>query len=106
MYGSEKTDLVVQYYDVCFGISGEAETEWYLSKARTFGGPVLDLACGTGRLALLVAKEGLEVTGVDQSAGMLSLFRQKLETQPPEVRRRVHVENQRMSDFTLMSLNN
>jgi 2-polyprenyl-3-methyl-5-hydroxy-6-metoxy-1,4-benzoquinol methylase len=99
MYGSEKTDLVVKYYDVAFGISGEAEVEWYLNKARAFGGPVLDLACGTGRLALLLAKEGFEVTGIDQSTGMLNLFREKLEAQPPEVKDRVRVENQRMSSF-------
>jgi SAM-dependent methyltransferase len=101
MYGSEKTDLVVKYYDVAFGVSGEAEVEWYLNKARTFGGPVLDLACGTGRLALLLAQEGLEVTGVDQSAGMLNLFRKKLEARPLEVKSRMRVENQRMSSLNL-----
>jgi len=101
MYGSEKTDLAVKYYDVALGISGDAEVAWYLSKARTFGGPVLDLACGTGRLALFLARKGLEVTGIDQSTGMLKRFREKLETQPPEIGRRVHIENQRMPDFAL-----
>ena len=101
MYGSEGTDLVVRYYDLAFGISGEAEVAWYVSKARAFGGPVLDLACGTGRLALILAREGFEVTAIDQSAGMLHLFQEKLAAQPPEVRQRVHIENQRMSDFTL-----
>jgi 2-polyprenyl-3-methyl-5-hydroxy-6-metoxy-1,4-benzoquinol methylase len=101
MYGSEEIDLVVKYYDVAFGISGDAEVEWYLSKARTFGGPVLDLACGTGRLAFLLAKEGFEVTGTDQSVGMLNQFKEKLKAQPSEIRRRVRLENQRMSAFTL-----
>ena len=85
MYGSEETDLVVKYYDVAFGISGEAEVAWYLGKARAFGGPVLDLACGTGRLALTLAREGVEVTAIDRSAGLL----------------RVRIGNQAMSDFTL-----
>ena len=31
MYGSDKTDLVVKYYDVAFGVSGKAEAAWYLS---------------------------------------------------------------------------
>ena len=53
MYGSEQTDLVVKYYDLAFGISGEAELAWYLGQAKMAGGPVLDLACGTGRLAVL-----------------------------------------------------
>ena len=30
MYGSEEADLMVKYYDVAFGASGEAEVEWYL----------------------------------------------------------------------------
>jgi len=101
MYGSEQTDLVVKYYDIAFGLSGEAEVAWYLDKARTFGGPVLDLACGTGRLALMLAQAGLQVTGIDQSAGMLNLFREKLAAQPPEIKSRVHVENQPMSSFQL-----
>jgi 2-polyprenyl-3-methyl-5-hydroxy-6-metoxy-1,4-benzoquinol methylase len=102
MYGSEKRDLVVKYYDIAFGVSGQAEVAWYLDKAKTFGGPVLDLACGTGRLALLLAREGFEVTGIDQSAGMLNLFREKLEAEPLETRRLVHIQNQRMSDFALL----
>jgi SAM-dependent methyltransferase len=101
MYGSERTDVVVKYYDDAFGVSGDAEVGWYLSKAAAFGGPVLDLACGTGRLSLLLAQKGFEVTAVDRSAGMLSRFRAKLERQPPAVRRRIHVENQSMSHFAL-----
>jgi SAM-dependent methyltransferase len=101
MYGSEKTDLVVKYYDLAFGISGEAELEWYLNKVRSSGGPVLDLACGTGRLALLIAKEGFEVTGIDQSLGMLNQFLGKLREQPAEVRQRIRIENHKMSNFDL-----
>jgi len=101
MYDSEKTDLVVKYYDLAFGISGDAEIEWYLNKARVSGGPVLDLACGTGRLALLLAGEGFNVTGIDQSEGMLNNFREKLRGQPAEVRQRVHIERAKMSDFSL-----
>ena len=101
MYGSEKTDLVVKYYDLTLGISGDAEVEWYLSKARASGGPVLDLACGTGRLALLLAREGFEITGIDPSEGMLNQFREKLRGEPAEVRQRIRIENQRMSNFRL-----
>jgi len=101
IYGSEETDLLVKYYDLVFGISGEAEVAWYLDKARTFGGPVLDLACGTGRLALILAREGLQVTAVDQSAGMLRLFQRKLAVEPAEVWQRVRIRKQHMTDFTL-----
>jgi len=36
--------------------------------ARTLGGPLLDLACGTGRMALRLAAQGYAVTGVPRSA--------------------------------------
>jgi SAM-dependent methyltransferase len=72
-----------------------------VSKAAAFGGPVLDLACGTGRLALVLARKGFEVTGIDQSEGMLEQFHAKLQAEPPEVRRRVHIANQRVADFAL-----
>jgi ubiquinone/menaquinone biosynthesis C-methylase UbiE len=35
------------------------------------GQSVLDVPCGQGRIAILLAKKGLDVTGVDQSAGYL-----------------------------------
>lgn len=40
-------------------------------------GRALDLACGTGTLALLLAEDGWRVTGVDASADMLEKGRQK-----------------------------
>ncbi|MFD1451787.1 class I SAM-dependent methyltransferase [Oceanobacillus sojae] len=39
--------------------------------------PIIDLACGTGRLTIPMAKSGLNMTGVDLHAGMLSRAKQK-----------------------------
>lgn len=39
---------------------------------------VLDLACGTGNMSLLMARRGLQVTGVDSSPRMLGVARKKL----------------------------
>lgn len=38
---------------------------------------VLDIGCGTGTLALMLADRGLEVTAVDPAAGMLAVARAK-----------------------------
>lgn len=38
---------------------------------------VLDIGCGTGTFALLLADRGLEVTAVDPAAGMLAVARAK-----------------------------
>ena len=40
---------------------------------------MLDLACGTGQLTMLLAKRGYEMWGVDRAEGMLKIARQKTE---------------------------
>ena len=43
----------------------EQEANWYKRFLRKTGGPVLELACGTGRLLTCLAKEGCDVVGID-----------------------------------------
>lgn len=45
--------------------------------ARELGGPLLDLACGTGRMAIPMALHGYQVTGVDVVPEMVEWGRQK-----------------------------
>lgn len=52
---------------------------FYLGEARKAKGPVLELACGTGRLAIPLAKAGIDVTGLDVSAPMLAQAKLKSE---------------------------
>jgi SAM-dependent methyltransferase len=49
----------------------------YLDLARQYGGPVLELACGTGRVSIPLAEQGLEVTGLDIAKPMLDRARCK-----------------------------
>ncbi|MCG9128398.1 class I SAM-dependent methyltransferase [Candidatus Poribacteria bacterium] len=49
----------------------------YGSKPRK----ILDLACGTGALTLLLAAKGYEMSGFDRAIGMLEIARQKAESQ-------------------------
>lgn len=55
------------------------EKDWPLTEqwARKLGGPLLDLACGTGRMALRMAALGYQVSGVDIVPEMLEWARQK-----------------------------
>jgi len=48
-----------------------------LPLAERTGGPIIDLACGTGRTTLPLAEAGFEVIGVDLSEPMLALAREK-----------------------------
>ncbi len=49
--------------------------DFYLGLAHEGGGAVLDLGCGTGRLACRIAAEGGAVVGVEPTAGMLGRAR-------------------------------
>src|SRR5947207_602146 len=49
----------------------ELDGAMYLGLARRSGGPILDAACGTGRVAFRLAASGYDVVGVDSSTGML-----------------------------------
>ena len=59
---------------------------FYLEYAEKFcganGGEILELGCGTGRVALALAKAGFCVTGLDLSNQMLDIFKNKLKRQP------------------------
>ena len=101
MYDSEQEDLVVKYYDRAFGVGSQHERRWYLDRVKAQGGPVLDLACGTGRLALDIAALGLSVTGIDQSESMLAQFRTKLRAKPAELQQLVQIASHPMNNFKL-----
>ncbi len=51
-----------------------------ISQYGNGGKLVLDLACGTGSLSVLLAKSGFDVVGVDASEEMLSLAMNKIES--------------------------
>ncbi len=56
-----------------------ASDEFYLGLARETGGAVLDLGCGTGRLACRIAAEGCDVVGAEPAAGMIGVARARPE---------------------------
>jgi SAM-dependent methyltransferase len=54
------------------------DVDVHLGFARRFGGPLLELACGTGRLLGPLAQSGFAVTGVDSSTAMLQRARDRI----------------------------
>ena len=60
------------------GVPGDVEFFLGLAKeAHAAGHPVLELACGTGRVAIPIAREGVAVVGLDQSPAMLARAHEK-----------------------------
>ncbi len=71
-------DLIAPFYDVEHARFDE-DLNLYANFAELCGGPLLELACGSGRLLVPLAREGYELTGVDSSASMLKLAQAALE---------------------------
>ncbi|MFH1805858.1 MAG: class I SAM-dependent methyltransferase [Pseudomonadota bacterium] len=55
----------------------EDPVPFYGEQARQSGGPVLELGCGTGRIAGAIADTGIAVEGLDLSEPMLARARRK-----------------------------
>lgn len=65
------------------------DVAYYVELAQAAGGPVLEYGAGSGRIAIPIARHGVAVVGVDQSAPMLAELRARLSREPAEVRSRV-----------------
>ncbi len=65
-----------EYYDYEQG--GSLDLAFYRECAAAYGPRVLELACGTGRLLVPLAEEGVRIDGLDFSENMLSVCREKL----------------------------
>ena len=65
------------------------DVEFFRRLAAETGGPVLEIGCGTGRVASALAAAGFEVVGVDRSAAMLRLADERRASLPPDVASRL-----------------
>src|ERR1700716_1428185 len=70
---------LARFYD---GFVFEGDLPLYLELARLQGPQVLEVACGSGRVLVPLVRAGFDVVGIDVSAHMLALTREKLESLP------------------------
>lgn len=69
-YDGKIYDLMRRNYD--------DDKAFYLKIAETYGSPILELACGTGRITVEIAKKGYSIDGIDISKSMLHEARNKI----------------------------
>jgi SAM-dependent methyltransferase len=85
MEGHEGWDDYAPFYDWENAQTlGRRDVPFWRNLAMNAGGAVLELGCGTGRVALPLARAGVPLVGIDRSAAMLAFARQRL------VRGRLH----------------
>jgi SAM-dependent methyltransferase len=71
---------------------------FWISLAREYGGPVLELGCGTGRVLTPLVEAGFDVFGFDHDPEMLSFLRNNLTS---ELEPRSHIFLADLSAFHL-----
>lgn len=72
------------------------DISFYIEYAQSIGGEVLELGCGTGRVAIALANKGINVTGIDLSPQMLDVFKKKIGAKD-----RITILQGDMSDFSI-----
>ena len=71
--------------------------EFYQRQIKLYGEAVLELGCGSGRLTIPLAKNGVQIKGLDISEEMLNLAKEKAKAANVEL----DVVKGDMSDFDL-----
>jgi SAM-dependent methyltransferase len=72
-------DAIARLYDP-WSVSVTEDVPFYVEEARRVSpGPVVELGVGTGRIAVPIAAQEIRVIGVDSSAGMLEVCRERAE---------------------------
>jgi SAM-dependent methyltransferase len=95
----DQSPLIAELYDSL--TPRDADVSFYLQAASDYGGPILELACGTGRILLAIARAGFDIAGLDLSARMLETCRARLACEPASVRERVTLHCSPMQSFNL-----
>ncbi len=90
-----------RFYDLDMSDLATHDLAFYRGHAALSQGPILELACGTGRVTIALARAGHSVHGLDLSNSMLAILETKLAGERPEVSDRVSITQGDMAEFNL-----
>src|SRR5690349_19493999 len=78
---------------------GRRDVPFWRGVAARAGGRVLELGCGTGRVSLPLAADGVHLVGIDRSAPMLERAAARARRGPhPQSRRTTHSDPRRAAN--------
>jgi SAM-dependent methyltransferase len=97
----DAVEEMAELYDHVPYYRQRADIAFYVRETRATVGSVLELASGTGRVLLPIARAGNRVVGVERSEQMIERCREKLAEEPEEIRARVTLHAGDMRDFEL-----
>jgi SAM-dependent methyltransferase len=94
-------NFIAEYYDSSPVVTGRVDVGFYVDSAKEFGGPILELGCGPGRITVSIAQAGGKITGLDLSPKMLAQAEEKIAALPADQRANVELVQGNMTDFEL-----
>jgi SAM-dependent methyltransferase len=97
MQGDHYVGPVAEWYDDWLSARTD-DVDFYTGFFRGFPGTTLELACGTGRILLPIAREGVDIQGLDSSEDMLKVLASKASRQGL---RRIPLHHQPMESFSI-----
>jgi hypothetical protein len=97
-YFSHGYEGVGEFYDL---FVDNSDIPFFIRMARVTGSPILELAAGTGRVSLALAREGFAVSALEKSHSMLDAARTKLQEIPRVVSNRISLIEGNMEQFDL-----
>jgi SAM-dependent methyltransferase len=101
-YPGAETARYAQNFDSVVGYQGiEHDIARYRELAAQSAGPILELCCGTGRVAIPLARSGFDIVGVDLFPAMLDRLRERLGSEPEPVAKRVTLVQQDVAKLSL-----
>lgn len=91
-------DIYARFYEMDYGAL-DSDLVMFQQFATRTGSPILEVACGTGRVLLPLARQGHQVTGVDVSEAMLDVARSKVAAEGLADRVRLYHQDMRELDL-------
>ncbi|OHA06846.1 MAG: hypothetical protein A2934_00600 [Candidatus Sungbacteria bacterium RIFCSPLOWO2_01_FULL_47_10] len=89
IYSREEAEITKGYLGPSVKSLREGEIQYILSLARKTGGPILELACGAGRVMMELAENGFTVFGIDASSPMIEMGREAALKLSSDVQKRI-----------------
>lgn len=92
-----KWDQFSRFYDWEFKLfcnEQQKDVRLWLKLAEKYGDPLLELACGSGRITLPLAQKGYQISAVDNSTAMLQILESNIANF-----NNIKVDNADMTDF-------
>jgi SAM-dependent methyltransferase len=99
--GDDEYASIADLYDHVTLYRDRPDIAFFVNAALDAGSPVLEVGCGTGRVLIPTACAGVDIVGLDLSAQMLGVCRERLLREPPAVQEKAALVHADMRRFDL-----